>query len=85
MRADQKNFRTTSLPLATFLCAKGQKLAGIYQTESAAKKEFAFLSGANLDELIDAYKFGQRDSEDLLVPVHLYEHSRNELLDRINE
>lgn len=85
MNEDRDRFRTTSLALATFLYAKGLRIAGIYQTETAAKKEFAFEPDSHLDELVNAYKFGERDSEDLLVPVHLYEHARNELLDRLNE
>jgi hypothetical protein len=86
MRTDQdKYFRTTSLQLATFLYAKGGQIAGINSTDSATKKEFAFVSSARLEELVDAYKFGDRDSEDLLVSVHLYEHARNEMLDRLNE
>ena len=85
MVEDRDKFRTTSLALATFLCAKGRWFTGIHQTESAAKKEFAFSSDSLLDELVDAYKFGERDSKDLLVPVHKYEQARNELLDRLNE
>ena len=71
--------------LATFLYAKGKQIAGINPTDSSTKKEFTFISDARLEELVDAYKFGERDGEDLLVPVHLYEHARNEMLDRLNE
>jgi hypothetical protein len=86
LKSDQQRyFRTTSLVLATFLCAKGRQVAGVHPTDSSSKKEFAFISDALLEKLVDAYKFGERDSEDLLVAVHLYEHARNEMLDRLNE
>ena len=85
VRTDERYFRSTSLPLATFLFAKGEKIAGVSPTDNPSKKEFVFASNNRLDELVDAYKFGERHAEDLLVPVHVYENARNELLDRLNE
>jgi hypothetical protein len=38
-----------------------------------------------LEDLVEKYKFGERNDADLLVPVHKYEQARNELLDRLNE
>ncbi len=70
---------------ATYLYAKNQQIAGINPTDSPGKKEFAFIRSDRLDELEDKYKFGDRNAPDLLVPVHLYEHARNELLDRLND
>ena len=81
----EKYFRTSSLPLAVFLYTKGQQIAGLNPTDSPGKKEFAFAASVRLDELADKYKFGYRNDPDLLVQVRVYEHARNELLDRINE
>jgi hypothetical protein len=83
MKRDEKHFRTTSLPMATFLFAKGQSVAGISEA-GHYKKEFAFELSLRLEELVGIYKFGSRDDEGLLVQVHLYEHARTELLDRLN-
>ncbi len=86
LRSDQQRyFRTTSLTLATFLYAKGHAITSVNTTDSLNKKEFVFIAGSQLEELVDAYKYGDRNSENLLIPVHVYEHARNELLDRINE
>ena len=84
MKDENRYYRTTSLPLATFLYSKNQQIAGI-QRLSGSKKEFAFVLTPLLEKLVDKYKFGDRHDSDLLVPVHLYEYARNELLDRINE
>lgn len=78
-------FRTTSLQLAVFLYTKQQQIAGINPLGESSKKEFAFIVTPQLEELADKYKFGDRNDPDLLVPIHLYEHARNELLDRLNE
>ena len=86
LRVDaEKYFRTTSLTLATFLCVKDQQIVGIDFASDSTKKEFSFLTSPRLEDLVSLYKFGERDSEDLLVPVHKYEQARNELLDRLNE
>ena len=77
-------FRTTSLPLAIFLYTKSQQIAGVELASNSTKKEFAFVLIPYLEELVDKYKFGDRNDPDLLVPVHLYERARNELLDRLN-
>jgi hypothetical protein len=84
MKDEKRYYRTTSLPLAIYLYAKNQPIAGINYLPDANKKEFAFTQSPVLQELIEKYKFGDRNDEDLLVPVHLYEHARNELLDRLN-
>lgn len=77
-------FRTTSLSLAIYLYVKNQQIAGINDVSETDKKEFAFVSSPYLEELVELYKFGGRADPDLLVPVHLYERARNELLDRLN-
>lgn len=85
MRKDEdRYFHTTSLPLAIFLYAKNQQVAGIDRVSDSDKKEFAFVLSPHLEELVDVYKFGEQSDENLLVSVRLYEHARNELLDRLN-
>lgn len=84
MRRDERYFRTSSLPLSIFLYSKGQQIAGIDFVSNSSKKEFAFVFSSCLEELVEKYKFGERIDPDLLVPVHLYERARNELLDRLN-
>ena len=76
--------RTTSLALAIYLYAKNQQIAGINVVSDSGKKEFAFVLSPYLEKLVELYKFGDRADPDLLVPVHLYERARNELLDRLN-
>ena len=79
-----KYFRSASFPLVTFLYTKNQQVVGITPTGEGSKKEFSFLKTDYLEELVDLYKFGDRDSTGLLVSVHLYEQARRELLDRLN-
>jgi hypothetical protein len=83
MKTD-KYFRTTNLTLSVFLYANGQKITGI-NSVNKDQKEFAFLETSMLEELIDLYKFGDKDDERLLVQVHVYEQARRELLDRLND
>ena len=78
-------FRTSSLPLAVFLYAKGQKIAGLNSTEEKYRKEFTFIRTDYLDDLVDLYKWGDREEKELQVSIHLVEYARNELLDRLNE
>ncbi|OHA72701.1 MAG: hypothetical protein A3A27_02435 [Candidatus Wildermuthbacteria bacterium RIFCSPLOWO2_01_FULL_47_18] len=85
MKDRDRYFRTTSLTLATFLYVKDQQIAGIDCVSDSTKKSFAFVLSDRLAELVDKYKFGERNDADLLVPVHKYEQARNELLDRLNE
>lgn len=81
---EDRYYRTVSLQLAIFLFAKNQQIAGINSVSDSGKKEFAFVASPLLSELVELYKFGARTDTDLLVPVHLYERARNELLDRLN-
>ena len=85
MASDKNSFLTSSLALATYLCAKDQQVIGISPTEDYSKKEFVFASNDRLKELALAYKFGDRTNSDLQVQVHKYDQCRNELLDRLNE
>lgn len=78
-------YRSASFPLASFLFTKGEQVAGINPTDNPSKKEFSFISRLRLEELVYLYKFGDRDDPELLVPVHLYEQARRELLDRLND
>jgi hypothetical protein len=76
-------FRSASFPLAVFLYVKHQQIVAIDPTEDPGRKEFAFPKTDRLEELVDLYKFGSREDPDLLVPVHIYEQARRELLDRL--
>ena len=80
---DKRNFRSSSFPLAAFLFAKGEVVAGINETDNPSKKEFTFLATPRLEELVNAYKW-DRDNPELLVSAHQYEQARRELLDRLN-
>ncbi len=77
-------FKSSSFPLVAFLFAKGQQIAGIYPTENPSKMEFTFVLTPRLEELVDLYKFGDRNDPELLVSAHLYEQARRELLDMLN-
>lgn len=79
-----KHFRTTNLNLAIFLFANNQQISGI-NSVNREQKEFAFIETNYLEELIWLYKFGERDDERLLINVHVYEHARRVLLDRLND
>ena len=78
-------FRTHSFSLVLFLFAKDQVIAGINSTEVEGRKSFAFVKTLRLEELVELFKFGDRNDPDLLVPVHKYEQARRELLDRLND
>lgn len=78
------HFRSSSLPLATFLFAKEQEIDEI-QTTDGFRKEFLFVRTPLLAELVDAYKFGKRDTEDVMVDARLLERARQDLLDRVHE
>jgi hypothetical protein len=78
-------FRSSSFPLVAYLYTKGEQIAGVNPTENPSKKEFVFVTNPHLEELVNLFKFGDRDDPELLVPVHLYEQGRRELLDRLND
>ncbi len=78
-------YRSTSLSIAVFLFAKGEQIAGVNKTENSKEKEFVFIRTDKLDELVNVYKFGDKNDPDLSVEVHLYEQARRELLDRLND
>jgi hypothetical protein len=78
-------FRTSSFSLAAFLFANSEQIAGVNETEERGKKEFCFVMTDRLEELVDLYKFGDRNDPDLLVHVHTYEQGRRELLDRLKD
>lgn len=78
-------YRSSSFPLVVYLFAKGEQIAGVNPTDNPSKKEFAFVSSPRLEELVDLWKYGDRNDPELLVPAHLYEQSRRELLDRLND
>ena len=80
-----KYFRTSSFPQAVFLKEKQQQITSIDLTDDPGRKNFVFLKTDRLDELVNLYKFGDRDDPDLLVEVHAYEQARRDLLDRLND
>ena len=80
-----RHYRSTSFPLVAFLFAKGEQVSGINSTDNPSKKEFTFVSRPRLEELVELYKFGDRNDTELLVSAHAYEQSRRELLDRLND
>ncbi|MDO8451324.1 MAG: hypothetical protein Q7S76_00460 [bacterium] len=81
---DDKYVRTSSLPLATFLFACEQKIAGIRPLDGK-KREIVFVKTPRLEELVDKFKFGERGDKDVLVDARLHERARQELLDRVHE
>ena len=78
-------FRNCSFHLVNFLYAKGEQIVEINQIDNSGKKEFAFLRTPRLEELVNLYKFGNRNDPELFVSVHVYEQARRELLDRLND
>lgn len=77
-------YKSSSFPLVVFLFCKSEQVAGINPTDNPSKKEFSFVLTPRLEELVDLYKFGDRNDPELLVPVHFYEQARRELLDKLN-
>ena len=77
-------FRTTNLNLGVFLYAQNQPIAGVNPV-AGDQKEFAFLDVPRVKELVDLYKFGDRNDVRLSVEVHRYEQARRDLLDRLND
>lgn len=80
----EKYYRTQKFNLSVYLYSKNQIIVGV-NTITPRTKEFAFLNTEELDELIDLYRFGDKQDKRLLIPVHKYEQARNELLDMLND
>ena len=85
MENEDTYFRSSSFNLVVFLFTKGAKIAGISPTSSSDKQEFVLMKTDRLMELINKYKWSGHEDSELLVPVHLYEQSRRELLDRLKQ
>jgi hypothetical protein len=81
---EDRYYRTTSLPIATFLLAKGEQVAGISDVDDSGDKEFCFIRTMRLEILVEAYRFAEKEDRELLVGVRHYEEARRMLLDRIN-
>lgn len=79
-----KYFRTQKFNLSTFLYTKNQVIVGV-NTLAPKLKEFAFLRSEALEELIEVYKFGDKNDPRLLVPIRTYEQARDELLDMLKD
>lgn len=84
-RDSEKYYRNTSFPVACFLFAKDQQISGVNSTNDSSKKEFVFVRTDYLDELVERYKFGDKNDSELLVNTHKYEQARRELLDLLND
>ncbi len=82
---EDRYFKSSSFPLVVFLFTKGEQIAGVNQTSDPSKKEFALVFSPRLEELVDLYKFGDRNDPELGIQVHTYEHARKELLDRLRD
>lgn len=81
-KTDQERYyRQSSLPFTTFLLAKGGQIAGINPTDEPGKKSFCFVRTPELEGLIYAYQFGDKDDEKLSVNARDYEQARRQLLD----
>jgi len=81
----ERYYRDSSFPIALFLYAKGEMIAGVNPADRPGVKEFAFPRTPRLEELLQKYKFGDRNDPSLLVQVHTYEQARRELLDLLND
>lgn len=77
--------RITSLPLASFLLVHKQEVSGINPTGDGDQMEFAFVISSDIEELINAYRFGPIGDPRLKVDVKLYEQARNELLSALKD
>ena len=76
-----KYYRQSSFPLVNFLFSHGEQVVGINATDRPGQKEFAFISTARLEELVEIYLYGPKDHPDLQVNVRDYEQARRQLLD----
>lgn len=79
-----KYFRTQKFNLATFLYVNDQPIVGMNQVGPGVK-EFVFPLSAELEELVETYKFSTQEDVGLLVSVKKYEQARNELLDKLKD
>lgn len=78
-------FYSSSFPLIAFLFTKGEQIADINPTDDPRRKEFAFVKTPRLEELVNLYRFGNKNDPELLVSVRLYEQARRELLAKLND
>lgn len=62
---EYKNYNTSSLNLATFLCAKEFKLLNI--KNGSKRKTFVFEHSDQLIELVRIFNFGETDDPKLMV------------------
>ena len=80
---ENRYFYSSSFPLACFLFAKDVQMSSPKDVGNG-KKEFVWIKTSQLEELVDLYQFGSKDDESLLISVRVYEQSRRELLDILN-
>ena len=76
-------FKTSNLQLAIFLSAKDNQVRGI-DAGDPMRKEFRFEMTAELESLVEIYRFGKHDEPELLVNVKALEQARTNLLDLLN-
>lgn len=77
-------FRNTSFSLAAFLFSKGEQISGVNDVINSRDKEFVFIRTFELEELVNVYRFGEKNNPELLVNVRDYEEARRILMDRLN-
>lgn len=68
MKNKDKNFKTTSFYLASFLCAKGLSLTSIDRTDNKRCK-FVFLDSPQREALVEAFNFGQKDAPEVMLDI----------------
>ena len=82
MKKDSNKYcRYASFPLVNFLFAHEEQVVGVNATDRPGQKEFAFVSTARLEELVENYLYGPKDHPDLQINVRDYEQARRQLLD----
>jgi len=86
MKTHRERYLTTSaFNLAVFLFANDQQISGINRTNDSERQDFVFVKNEFLEELVNLYKFGQKNNDRLLVNVHRYEQARQELLSLLKD
>lgn len=75
-------FETTNLNLAVFLCFNNKQVIGINLNNT--RRKYSFINNASIQILNYLYKFGDRDDDRLLIPIHKYKQIEHKLLTKIN-
>jgi hypothetical protein len=73
-------YSTSNTNLAIFLKTKGYQLSGIEDDIISGKKIITLKGDADIDDLAELYKFGDKDDTRLKVSVKELEESRREIV-----